>query len=337
MADHPITDAALLERFVSRREEAAFAALMRRHVPGVRAACRRILQSEHDTEDVVQATFLVLALRAAEVPWRDSVGGWLRGVARRLSLDARAGVSRRRRRETPLAALAGALPETLHPLTDPPAELDRRELRRVLDDELSRLPEKFRAPVVLCDLEGLSHSEAARRLGWPSGSMSRRLGRARAILRHRLAGRGLPVAVVVLCGLVAGLWAAGRGSGSGSPAVSVRRQMTPPARHDGGGLDLGGILAGLGRGDDSPALRGRAAAVSRDLTRVAGRLEGVDPGRDREAWRSFAVNLQASAVAMTRAARDSDDRSLLLAVQRADASCVGCHLAFRQREATPDD
>src|SRR4051812_21438025 len=211
MADHLTTDAALLERFVSRREEAAFAALMRRHVPGVRAACRRILRSEHDAEDVVQATFLVLALRAGDVPWRDSVGGWLCGVARRLSLDTRAGVSRRHRRETPLTALVGGLPEKFHPLADPPAELDRRELRRVLDDELSLLPEKFRAPVVLCDLEGLSHTEAARRLGWPSGSISRRLGRARAILRRRLAGRGLPLAVVVLCGVVAGLWVAERG------------------------------------------------------------------------------------------------------------------------------
>lgn len=321
MADPLITDAALLERFVSRREEAAFAALMSRHVPGVRAACRRILRSEHDAEDVVQATFLVLALRAAEVPWRDSVGGWLRGVARRLSLDARAGVARRHRRETPLAALAGALPEKSHPLTDPPADLDRRELRRVLDDELRRLPEKFRAPVVLCDLEGLSHSEAARRLGWPSGSISRRLGRARAILRHRLAGRGLPIAVVVVCGVVAGLWAAGRGSGApGSRAVGVRREVAAAARHGGGALDLSEILAGAGRGAEP-----RASEVARE----AARLEGVDPGRDREVWDSFAGELRVDALAMTRAAREGDDRALLLAARRAEASCVGCHLAFR--------
>src|SRR4051794_25986827 len=121
---YELNDATLLERFVRAREEDAFAALVRRHAPGVRAACRRILQSEHDAEDVVQATFLLLALKAAEVPWRDSVGGWLRAVARRLSLDARAGSWRRYRRETLAGSGVFSLPEECHPLADPFTEID---------------------------------------------------------------------------------------------------------------------------------------------------------------------------------------------------------------------
>src|SRR5262249_3856043 len=127
-------------------------------------------------------------------------------VARRLARNVRSARARQRWRETTLSALAacgtaeeaGRLPERYHPLIDPREEIERRDLRRVLDDELHQLPEKYRAPVVLCDLEGRTHEEAARQLGWPAGSMSRRLDRARRLLRRRLTHRGVALAIPVL-------------------------------------------------------------------------------------------------------------------------------------------
>ena len=182
------SDAILLERFVSRREEAAFVALVQRH----RTARAGNLPAQSSAMNTTSKTFFrrrfSLARKAAGIPWHDSVGGWLglRGSS--------AGAGRavgptcaQQRRETSFttlvqngsAAVHGRnrfwLPETFHPLTSPSAELERRELRRVLDDELLRLPEKYRAPVVLCYLEGRTHEEAARQLGYPAGSISRRL------------------------------------------------------------------------------------------------------------------------------------------------------------------
>src|SRR5271165_5324909 len=146
-----LSDATLLERFVSDREEAAFVALVKRHGPRVEGTCRRVLRNEHDVEDVFQATFLVLARKAAAMAWHESVGGWLCAVAHRLALSARSDASRQRRRETPLASLrrngprpggADDLPEKYHPLADPFVEVERRDLRRVLDAALLQLPEK---------------------------------------------------------------------------------------------------------------------------------------------------------------------------------------------------
>ena len=323
-----VNDATLLDRFVNGGEEAAFAALVSRHVARVRSACRGVLRSEHDAEDVVQATFLVLALKAAEMTWRDSVGGWLCAVARRLSLDARAGACRRSRRETPLSAFSGkgswgggTLPEGLHPLADPLAELERTDVRRVIDDELGRLPEKYRVPVVLCDLEGLTHAEAARRLGVPAGSMSRRLTRARAILRHRLVVRGLPAAVLLLGALAVGLWETTgrrhRVAGEGSP---VRAAMAPFR-----GLDLEPVLSRMVAGD-SDELR----TVARRAATVADRVAGIEPGRDRPTWRFYTSELRLSAAEMDEAARTGDAVALLAATNRANESCVRCHLAFRE-------
>src|ERR1017187_10083512 len=143
-----LSDAILLERFVSRREEAAFVTLVERHGPLVQRICRRVLRNEHDVEDVFQATFLVLARRACGISWRESVGGWLGAVAHRLALGARAGTPRQNGRETPMTTLAGrgpgwgdvvtegTLPEKLHPLVDPYIEVERRELGCLLNDEL---------------------------------------------------------------------------------------------------------------------------------------------------------------------------------------------------------
>jgi RNA polymerase sigma factor (sigma-70 family) len=181
-----LTDAQLLTRFAERGDEAAFEALVRRHAPMVLGVCRRLLRNAQDVEDAVQVVFLVLAQKAASVRPREAVAGWLYGVARKAALKARAAAARRK--ERPVAEL----PEP------PPRPGPGEDLRPVLDRELSRLPEKYRAVVVLCDLEGRSRRDAARLLGWPEGTVCGRLARARALLARRLgrAGVALPGAAV---------------------------------------------------------------------------------------------------------------------------------------------
>ena len=143
----PISDAGLLERFASHRDEAAFGELVKRHGPQVLKVCRRGLPSEHDVEDVFQATFFVLAHKAAAVSWNESVESWLCAVARRLVLHARASAWQRQSRERPITALGGAraeeysgfLPDQDHPLYDPHEEMERRDIRRVLHAALGQL------------------------------------------------------------------------------------------------------------------------------------------------------------------------------------------------------
>ncbi len=183
------SDGQLLERFVARRDEAAFEAILSRHGAMVLNVCRRVLPGVHDAEDAFQATFLVLARKAGSVRKQQSVGSWLYGVAYRIALKARAGARRRREHERQ----AGTMPQT-----SPIAEIVWRDLRPVLDEELSHLPEKYRGPVVLCDLEGKTHDQAARELGRPAGSVSRWLARGRELLRRRLVGRGIALSTGVL-------------------------------------------------------------------------------------------------------------------------------------------
>ncbi len=175
-----LNDGQLLEWFVHHREEAAFAALVRRHGPMVLSVCRRVLRNSHDAEDAFQATFLVLAEKAPSVRQPELLANWLYGVAYRTALHARRRASRRSEREREVATLSTVSGDS---------EMEARELRRVLDEELQALPEKYRAPLVLCYLEGMTNEEAARRLGWPSGSMSYRLARGRELLRERLESR----------------------------------------------------------------------------------------------------------------------------------------------------
>ena len=179
-----LTDGQLLERFLAAREEAAFEALLKRHGPMVLGLCRRVLHQEQDAEDAFQATFLILVRKAASVVTRESVGSWLYGVAYRTALKAREATARRRAKEKQMAR-----PEALLPPDGPWCDL-----RLLIDRELSRLPEKYRQPVVLCDLEGHTQKEAAQRLGWPEGTLSGRLARARALLAKRLARHGLALA-----------------------------------------------------------------------------------------------------------------------------------------------
>jgi RNA polymerase sigma-70 factor (ECF subfamily) len=176
------TDAKLLARFVGQQDETAFAALVQRHGPMVLGVCRRVLGDLHDAEDACQAAFLVLARKARSLARPEALGNWLYGVAYRTALKARAEAIRRRARESQVAARA---------VRDPAAELILQELRLLLDDELNRLPAKYRAPFVLCFLAGQTHEEAALTLGCPRKTITTRLTRARERLHARLLRRGL--------------------------------------------------------------------------------------------------------------------------------------------------
>jgi RNA polymerase sigma factor (sigma-70 family) len=194
-----LTDGELLERFRTRREEAAFAVLVERHGPMVLGVCRRVLRDAHAAEDAFQATFLVLVRRAASIRKRDSVAGWLYGVAQRIAARARAQVAARRTRERQ----AGAMPRA-----DGLDEPTWQELRSALDEEIGALPEKYRAPVVLCYLEGKSYDQAARELGCPKSSLASRLSRARELLRKQLGRRDLGLPAGALAGALAEVAAA---------------------------------------------------------------------------------------------------------------------------------
>ncbi|HVS35732.1 MAG TPA: sigma-70 family RNA polymerase sigma factor, partial [Gemmataceae bacterium] len=176
-----LSDGQLLGQFVARRDDGAFQALVRRHGPMVLAVCRRILRHVQDAEDAFQATFLVLAKKAAVVADREAVAGWLHGVAYRAALGARSAALRRRAKERQVEAMP-------HPIAPP--QDDQRELLEMLDRELARLPEKYRLPVVLCELQGRSRKDAAKQLGLPEGTLSSRLAAARKTLAARLSAGG---------------------------------------------------------------------------------------------------------------------------------------------------
>jgi RNA polymerase sigma factor (sigma-70 family) len=183
------SDGQLLESFVSRGDQAALEALVRRHAAMAWGVCRRLLRNHHDAEDAFGATFLVLVRRAASIVPREMVASWLYGVAQRTALKARALAARRSAREAQVTVMPE--PETA------PADV-WTDLWPVLDQELSCLPDKYRAAVVLCDLEGKSRKEAARQLGWPEGTVAGRLARARHMLARALARRGIALSSLAL-------------------------------------------------------------------------------------------------------------------------------------------
>ena len=167
-------DRQLLERFVSGRDETAFAALVRRHGPTVMGVCRRVLHNAHDAEDAFQATFLVLARRAGSLGGRESVGGWLYRVGFHMALKAREQAAARRNREARAARDSA---------TDPLDDVTGRELLAVLDEELQHLPRCQREPLLLCYLQGLTRDEAARQLGCSESTLKRRLEAGKSALR----------------------------------------------------------------------------------------------------------------------------------------------------------
>jgi RNA polymerase sigma factor (sigma-70 family) len=185
-------DGQLLDRFTAHRDEAAIAALVQEHGPMVLNVCRSVLRHEQDAEDAFQATFLVLARKAASIRQPEAVAGFLHEVAYHVAVKAQAHAARRRARERRAAPMAAG---------DPTMDMTVRDLQRVLHEELRRLPDKYRLPLVLCYLEGRSHEEAARQLGWSKSTFRGRLDRGREHLRRRLAGRG--VALSALLGALA--------------------------------------------------------------------------------------------------------------------------------------
>jgi RNA polymerase sigma factor (sigma-70 family) len=182
-------DGELLGRFLADRDEAAFAVLVHRHGPLVLAVCRRVLGDVHLAEDAFQATFLVLVRRAASIRPLAPLGPWLYVVARRVALKARARAAAHQRRQREIADM---------PRTEPLDERTWQELRPVLDEELGRLPEKYRAPLVLCYFEGKSYDEAARELRWPKSSLASRLKQGGQLLRQRLVRRGIALSAGAL-------------------------------------------------------------------------------------------------------------------------------------------
>jgi RNA polymerase sigma factor (sigma-70 family) len=176
------SDDQLLESFASRRDQAAFEALVRRHGPMVLGVCRRILGNRHDAEDAFQATFLVLVRKAGGLRSPDLLGNWLYGVAYRTARRARAMSARRRQKEHEAAGRSAP---------SAAAEVNYDHLLPLLDQELARLPDKYRLAVVLCDLEGKSRKLVAGLLRIPEGTLSSRLAYARKRLAHRLSRPGL--------------------------------------------------------------------------------------------------------------------------------------------------
>lgn len=286
-----LPDRLLVERFLARRDEAAFAALVKRHGPLVLGVCRRVLGNWHDAEDAFQATFFILARKAGTIGRHVAVGSWLYQVAYHVALRARQRVVARHRREERAAS-----PEQ----TDPLAEVTGRELMAVLDEELHRLPEGQRAPLVLCYLQGQTRDEAARALGWSLGTLKRRLEQGRQRLRGRLARRGVTVPAALLtaglapgasvsAALSAGAVATARGPGGGAVAHAVTTLADETWRALGAGkaklgaalvLAVGLAVLGVGalvqpRWTTSPA--GELAAASPPAGQAKERLRPVPP------------------------------------------------------------
>jgi RNA polymerase sigma factor (sigma-70 family) len=179
--DHHVPDYQLLERFARHRDEVAFAALLQRHGPMVLGVCQSILRNLHDAEDAFQAAFLLLAQKAGSIQRRDAVSAWLYRVAYHVAVRAQANAARRRAHERKAATVLPA---------DPVLDLSLREVQHVLFEELESLPERYRAPLVLCGLEGKSREVAAGLLGWSRNAVKGKLDRGRDLLRDRLRRRG---------------------------------------------------------------------------------------------------------------------------------------------------
>jgi RNA polymerase sigma factor (sigma-70 family) len=187
------TDERLLRDYVTSQDATAFAAIVRRHGGMVFGVCRRILWREQDAEDAFQATFLVLMRKASSLSKPKLLGNWLYGVAYRIASKIRYTNSRQRTREVPMVDL---------PAPEADNDVIWRDLRPVLDDELQRLPQRYRTPMVLVYLEGKSAEEVASALGCPKGTILSQLARARERLRVRLVRRNLALSAGILAGLL---------------------------------------------------------------------------------------------------------------------------------------
>jgi RNA polymerase sigma factor (sigma-70 family) len=187
------TDGQLLGSFIDHKDQAAFEALLRRHGPMVFGVCRRVVGNHHDAEDAFQATCLVLARKASSVRPRERVANWLHGVALRTAMKAKAMTAKRRRREPQVTEM---------PEPEAAQENQWRDLQALLDQELNGLPENYRLPILLCDLEGKTIKEATQQLGWPQGTLASRLARGRKLLAKRLSNRGIVLSAGSLAAIV---------------------------------------------------------------------------------------------------------------------------------------
>jgi RNA polymerase sigma factor (sigma-70 family) len=258
-----LTDGQLLGAFIDRRDDAAFAALVQRHGSMVWGVCRRLL-NHHDAEDAFQAAFLVLFRKASSIVPRQMVSNWLYGVAHQTALQARRTTARRTARERHVIEMPDA--EAVQP--------DRWiELKPLLDEELSRLPDKYRGVIVLCDLEGKTRHEAARHLGCPEGTVGGRLARARVMLAKRLAQRG-----VVLSGGAMAL-ALSQGAASAGAPTSVVSSTIKAATLLTAGQAAADVIsvkaAALAEGVMKTMLLGKLKAMTAVLIIVAGFVGAV--------------------------------------------------------------
>jgi RNA polymerase sigma factor (sigma-70 family) len=224
-----LTDAELLERFVSHHDQAAFELLAWRHGGMVLGVCRRVLRHEQDAEDAFQATFLAFVRQAGSIGKGASVGSWLYQVARRAALRARAAAAARARHERGAVA---------RQVADPGQEAAWREVGPVLEQEIGRLPEKYRVPVVLCHLEGMTLEQAARQLGCPPGTVGTRVRRARERLRRALARRGLALPAGAVLALMPD-----RAAPAGVPAALMGSTMNAAARVAAGQAVTSGLVS----------------------------------------------------------------------------------------------
>jgi RNA polymerase sigma-70 factor (ECF subfamily) len=233
------TDGQLLSAFIDAKDEAAFDAIVRRHGRMVFGVCRRIAGNHHDAEDAFQATFLVLARKAGSIRPREMVANWLHGVALRTSRKAKGLRVKRSRREKQVTAM---------PEREAAHQDQANDLLPLIDQELHGLPEKYRLPILLCDLDGKSIKDACRQLGWPQGTLAGRLARGRRLLAKRLANRGV--------GLSAGALAAVISQSSASAVVPTSLMCSTV---------MAGALIGVGQ----------AAATGTVSITVAALTEGV--------------------------------------------------------------
>ncbi|AGA29141.1 sigma-70 family RNA polymerase sigma factor [Singulisphaera acidiphila] len=252
-----LSDAELVDRYAATRDQETFAFLVTRHAPMVMAVCRGLLGTTADAEDAFQATFLVLLRRIGTFPVGPSLSGWLYRVARRVSRQAHRSEARRRRRE-----LAFQPREA-----ERECEFERSELLSLIRDEIELLPERYRAPIVLCDLGGMSREEAAALLRCPAGTVGGRLARARQRLRDRLVRRGLAPSLTALAATLAA------DTASAVPADLIHRTIGTATRLEAGRASLVGAIsaevAALMEGVKYPMLHAHWKSATAALLTVA--------------------------------------------------------------------
>jgi RNA polymerase sigma factor (sigma-70 family) len=309
-----VPDQELLGRFARGRDEAAFAALVRRYGGAVWSVCRRLVDREQDAEDAFQATFLVLARKAAAIRGGASLPAWLHGVARRVAANLRRDARRRADTEAAAAGLGrrGG------------ADLTWQEGLAALDEELARLPGRYRAVLIACCLAGRSRDEAAAHLGWSQGQVKGRLERAREMLRRRLESRGLCLATLLVAAAAAGapaallaatVQAAAPGAASAKVALLVEGALQSMSRTKLkiaaalflalGTIGLGAGLLSYPRAAEVPG----DGAAPRKAAKAAGQPKAAEG--ERPAWGTARKGLR---LGLCRADAKGDGKVRLLAV-----------------------